>query len=240
MEEFSEEEWKQVEETLLLSLGVMQAMQAYLYTKGLDVRPAMAAAKRVLDHLDGETREPEALVEDLKLVTELEERLQKTPGYPPTWTDLERERWKLMGDAWSVDTTVRQWDVWVENLARPRLKQTLPELEQRLIKMAVDLTPEEFAGEEWMLPLRVELTEFMRRVYFQQVVVALYWEQASQHEWQELSEVARDNVLDLLKHVDKEYRQELMGEMPIADRRRLEAMEQWTTEEWAKADLIEP
>jgi hypothetical protein len=179
-------------------------------------------------------------LKDFETVKELEEKLQELPNYPPDWSLQEREGWKLLGDALLLDDIVGDWDKWVENLPRPRLTKSLPLLRARMEQLTIDAKPAEAGSTDWFLPVRVELAEFGRRVHFQKLTLVLYWEQASQEEWQALSETARDNVLSLLKHFDAELRKKILEEIPIADRRRLEAMEQWTPEDWAKAGLIEP
>jgi hypothetical protein len=215
-------------------------MRAYLFTVDVDVRPGMRAAARLLDYLDGETTDEEQTLKDFETVKELEEKLQELPNYPPNWSPQEQEGWKLLGDALLLDDIVGDWDKWVENLPRPRLTKSLPLLRARMEQLTIDAKPAEAGSTDWFLPVRAELAEFGRRVHFQKLTLVLYWEQASQEEWQALPETARDNVLSLLKHFDTELRKKILEEIPIADRRRLEAMEQWTPEEWAKADLIEP
>ena len=218
----------------------MHQMRAYLFSLGVDSRPALQATSQLLDALDGEPMEPEQAWQAMKLTDELSEKVEKLPNYPPDWTPKEREGWRLLSDALALDDKLQDWDKWVGNLPRPRLTKSLAELRACMGKVTAETRTYSFGSTEWFLPMRAGLADFERRLTFQKLVMIFYWEQASHNEWHELPSHARDNVLKLLKKVDEKDRQELLKELPMADRRRLEAMKQWTAEEWAQAGVIEP
>lgn len=240
MDDLSDEQREQLRESLELSWGVWQATCAYTLTIGLDVRPGMEAVMRLLMDLDGETTDAEQNLKDFETKEEVEEKLKKLPKFPPDWTLQEREGWKLLGDALLTDETVGIWDEWLENLPRPRLTKSLPQLRARMEKLTAEAKPSEDGSTEWFLPVRVELADCERRRSFQTLTVVFYWEQASHNEWHDLSSHMRDNLLELLNRFNEQGRQKVLEGLPIADRRRLEAMKQWTPEEWEQAGVIEP
>ena len=84
-----------------------------------------------------------------------------------------------------------------------------------------DLPAEEF--EDMALSLGTQRAEMKRRNRIRSIMAALYWEKQTPEWWAALPEKARK---DLGKVVSlwQEQREELLAELPIEDRRRLESM----------------
>ncbi len=223
-----------------MTIVTMQVLQAYAYSIGVDVRPGLYAAERLLEFINGKPMKEEEGKADMELLAEMHEKLEAAPGYPPKWTDAERERWKLLGDGWRMDEVIHRWDGWLDILGGGRFTKSLPLFRARVGKLTSELTASKMPTDEWLLPLRVELADFTRRIFFQRVALVFYWQQASQEDWQTVAEEDRDSARDFVEQFTEERLKKLLGDLPIAERRRLEAMKQWTPEEWAQAGVIEP
>ena len=89
-------------------------------------------------------------------------------------------------------------------------------------RMALGELPAEELG-DITLTLSSQMAELERRILFRSIILALYWEKQTPEWWAQLPEKAR---VDLGKVVARwqEEREELLGKLPIEDRRRLEAM----------------
>lgn len=73
------------------------------------------------------------------------------------------------------------------------------------------------------LSTQAQRAELSRRCQFQTAALALFWESRPPEWWAKLTAEARKKLEDLLVSWRAE-REKILGELPIADRRRLEAL----------------
>jgi hypothetical protein len=93
---------------------------------------------------------------------------------------------------------------------------------------------------DFQLSLTAEYAEVERRVKFRNAALSIYWEQMPQEKWDELEPEAKGRLLDLVAQWRTTFRKEYLESLPIADRRRLEAMEHFKPEDWQKPGVFEP
>ncbi|MGB8170234.1 MAG: hypothetical protein WCF18_22220 [Chthoniobacteraceae bacterium] len=86
------------------------------------------------------------------------------------------------------------------------------------------------------LTLAAQIAELNRRNLFRTAAAALYWEKQTPEWWAQLSPEARVRLKELTTHW-RERREEVLGALPLEDRRRLEAM---TLEDFNRPGACEP
>ena len=92
------------------------------------------------------------------------------------------------------------------------------------------------ALQDMTLTMSVELAELQRRIHFRNAVLALSWELAPPERWARLSPEQKRQTEDLLAEWRK-AKEEVLGALPLEDRRRLEAMRY---EDFDKPGTCEP
>jgi hypothetical protein len=86
------------------------------------------------------------------------------------------------------------------------------------------------------LALMAQLAELNRRTLFRRAAVALYWEKQTPEWWARLSPEARGDLEGLLEQW-RAQREGILSELPLEDRRRLEAM---TLEDFDRPGACDP
>jgi len=121
----------------------------------------------------------------------------------------------------------------------PMHLRTAAEIEEALARIRAGLAKgklDQDALQDMSLALSAEMAELQRRIYFRNAVHALSWELAPPERWAKLSPEQKRQTEDLLA-TWREAREEVLGALPLEDRRRLEALRY---EDFDKPGACEP
>jgi hypothetical protein len=204
---------------------------AHLRELGLEVDSFLEECGRLIAFLEGRSDE---WVDIAKFV----EKMAAFHGEMRALAALERqaERAKAVG---SIPSMLEAMDDLANRLRNPSdahtaasLKAAVEAARQRLARGEVPL--EEM--EELSLSSQAQAAELRRRNHFRMAVLALFWESRSPEWWASLTAPQRKNLEELLVSWRAE-RERILSELPIEDRRRLEALR---PEDFDKPGQLEP
>jgi hypothetical protein len=216
-------------------MQLMRQFYGYLITRDVDARPFIKACQVIIDADQGRAMSQEATDAALKTFHEFLDRLKALPDFPPQWSEEETKQWFAAGELLSFDLGTAEL---AEGMKDSRSAPFVPELNAMRDRIFEMLRRGENPREEFEnlhLSLTAEMGEVRRRRDFTTAVMNIYWESMPQEKWDELTPEARGQLTDMLAQWRGEFREELLGSLPLEDRRRLEAMEQFTPEEWDRA-----
>ena len=104
--------------------------------------------------------------------------------------------------------------------------RTAVEIEDALARIHVGLAEgklDKDALEDMRLTTSAEIAEVQRRIHFREAACLLYWEQWPPERWAKTSPEDRKTIEGALKQW-RDKREEVLGVLPLEDRRRLEAL----------------
>ena len=122
---------------------------------------------------------------------------------------------------------------------RPDAMRTAAELETELAAARQRLAQGEMPKDELeniALTVSAQMAELSRRSLFRRAALSLYWEKQTPEWWAKFSPEQRTGMQEQLANW-RENREELLSELPLEDRRRLEAM---TLEDFERPGATDP
>jgi hypothetical protein len=139
--------------------------------------------------------------------------------------ELERqaERAKVIG---SIPSLLDAVEGLAKRMSNPEDARTAASLQAEVEAARQRLARGEVPLEEMVdlsLSTQAQKAELSRRNQFRAAALALFWESRPPEWWAKLTDEARKELEDLLVSWRAE-REKILGELPIADRRRLEAL----------------
>jgi hypothetical protein len=203
----------------------------YLMTRGLDAKEFLDASAALEKVLDGDAPAEGVVERFTKTIDDFVVKLGALADYPPKFSREEKIKWITASRVFELEEGMNKM---VSDLAGtpddPRLA-VAKEFRKRLSEAVRGAGDFREVMEDLYLWMNTELGDVNRRIRFRNAAVAMYWEQMPQEKWDSLSPDDRAKLFELLELWRKE-RESLLGELPIADRRRLEAMEHYRPEDW--------
>ncbi len=94
--------------------------------------------------------------------------------------------------------------------------------------------------QDFLLTVIAQNAEVKRRLLFRTAALAIFWENAPQEKWDQLPDDTLESIFRLVLQWQETERERILGNMPLADRRRLEEMETYSVEQWSAPDVFEP
>lgn len=219
-------------------LGRTRELRDQLRPRAADLRAMGFEADSFLEECDRLIAFLEGRSEEWVEVAEFVEKLQVFSKEVSAFSDIQRqaERVKAVASIPSVLDAVENLAGRMSNPDDARMAASLQAaveaVRQRLARGEVPA--EEM--EDLSLSTLAQKAEFSRRSHFQTAGLALYWESRPPEWWAKLTAEARKELEELLVSWRAE-RDKILGELPIADRRRLEALR---PEDFDKPGALEP
>ena len=214
--------------------------RAYLLTRGVETREFFEACEVIQMAVLGHAQPEGAVRRAAQAFGRFIQQLNALPDFPPNWSEAERRQWALT-------SALLEFDDMLEKVARDFKGTKGEELALTAEKLRVEFNDLIRAGKnplevvrDFQLMVTAEQAEVLRRVKFRSAMLAIYWEQLPQEKWDEMTLEGKDQLLNLLKQWREGEREKIFSALPIADRRRLEAMEQWKPEDWGQSGPVEP
>ncbi len=236
-EDFSAEAFLQ---RITSAANLVRPYRAYLLTRGMDTREFFAACDLMQAAAAGQTREADAVNRAAKLFGAFIQQLKTLEDFPPNWTPEERRQWELTSD-------LLEFDVMLEDAAKDFQGTKSEGLAQTAVKLREEFKAAVQAGknpkeiiEDFHLMMSAEMGETMRRVKFRGAALLIYWDQMPEEKWDELTLEKQEQLVTMLKQWREGERERIFSSLPIADRRRLEALEQRKPEDWDQGGMMEP
>jgi hypothetical protein len=204
---------------------------AYLHEMGMEAEPFLEDCDRLVAFLEGRS---EAWVD----VSQFLEKMQAFHKEMREFAEIQRQAERINAVA-SIPSVLDA----VEDLAS-RLSNPDDERTAALLKASVEAARKRLAcGEEPLeemqdisLSANAQAGEVSRRNQFRTAALALFWESRPPEWWAKLTDEARKELEELLVSWRAE-REKILDEMPIEDRRRLEALR---PEDFDKPGALEP
>jgi hypothetical protein len=218
----------------------VRRMRAYLLSRGVDATEFLEACDLVQAAAAGRPQAEGAVSRAVKTVTAFVARLNELPDFPPPWSEEERKAWELTSDLLTCDELLAKSAEVFQGTKSEEFALTAKALRAQFNELIREGKNPLEVMRDFQLMLSAESGEVMRRVKFRTAMLAIYWEQLPQEKWDEMSLEGKDQLLEILKQWREGEREKTMSSLPIADRRRLEAMEQWGPEDWGKSGPVEP
>ena len=198
---------------------------------GLEVAPFLEECERLIAFLEGRS---EVWVDVAGFLEKITTFTNETRAY----FDLQRQAEQVNAVA-SIPSLLDAADVLARRLDNPddarsaaAIQAAVEAARQRLARGEVPM------GEmaDISLPTQAQKAELSRRSQFRAAALALFWESRPPEWWAKRTVKERKEIGELLGSWRAE-REKILGELPIADRRRLEALR---PEDFDKPDVLEP
>lgn len=129
-----------------------------------------------------------------------------------------------------------EWGGSSELRAAEELQQTLTRIHACIRRG--EMPTDEF--QDFLLTVIAQNAEVKRRLLFRTAALAIFWENAPQEKWDQLPDDTLESIFRLVLQWQETERERILGNMPLADRRRLEEMETYSVEQWSAPDVFEP
>jgi hypothetical protein len=208
---------------------------AYLLTQGLDVTDFFAAMVACERAEDGDAP-AESSDEAVEVVTAFIAKVDALPEFPPKFPKAEAAMWCLAGDILLGEDESAQSIALGLGLPEPSaaLKTEVESLRERLRKaLRAGKSPkEEF--DMFRIFLHAEIAEVNRQARFRDAATMMFWEVAPKCDWDSLTARERKQTKAALAKWKKGRREQVLSELPIEDRRRLERLDRIKPEDWDK------
>ncbi len=208
-----------------------------LRARGLETGPFISTCDALDAALSG--KNPAGDVPSLlKEFSAFGEKLSALPDWPPT--NPERAAAEMLsGMLLTLDDTVaifRRMGGSSELRAAEELQQTLTRIHACIRRG--EMPTDEF--QDFLLTVIAQNAEVKRRLLFRTAALAIFWENAPQEKWDQLPDDTLESIFRLVLQWQETERERILGNMPLADRRRLEEMETYSVEQWSAPDVFEP
>lgn len=208
-----------------------------LRARGVETGPFLATCDELQAALSGKSASSH-IPTLLNEFSAFGEKLSTLPDWPPA--DPERAAEDILeGMLLTLDDTVavfRRLGSRSELRAADELQHTLTKIHARVRKG--ELPTDELL--DFLLTVTAQNAEVKRRLLFRTAALAIYWENAPQEKWDELPDDSLDSIFRLVLQWQETERERILGNIPIADRRRLEEMETFTVDQWDAPGVFEP
>jgi hypothetical protein len=204
---------------------------AHLREMGIEVDSFLEECDRLIAFLEGRSDEWVDVAGFL-------EKLSAFSSEMRALAELERqaERAKVIG---SIPSLLDAVEGLAKRMSNPEDARTAASLQAEVEAARQRLARGEVPLEEMVdlsLSTQAQKAELSRRNQFRAAALALFWESRPPEWWAKLTDEARKELEDLLVSWRAE-REKILGELPIADRRRLEALR---PEDFDKPGAMEP
>ena len=217
----------------------VRRMRAYLFTRGVETREFLRACGVIQQAEAGRPQAEGAVKRAAQTFGIFMAQINALPDFPPPWTDAERRQWELAGDLMNFDDLLGDAAKDFQGTKAEGLALTAEKLRTEFqTAVQAGKNPVEIM-QDFQLMVTAEKAEVMRRAKFRNAVLVIYWEQLPQEKWDEMTLEGKEQLLKIIKQWREGEREKTFSVLPIEDRRRLEAMEQWGPEDWGKQGTIE-
>lgn len=215
--------------------GSFRQFRYYVLLHGLDPREFLEACDAILGR-GGPTPVSEAAGADasklVEIITSFAQKVTALPDFP-TEQDPSRARGWFMAcglfnmmldpaSPQSVDDSSER------DVARAAAREFYRRLEAA-VQRGEDVAP---IFEDLELFLATETGAVERRLKMFMARIMIYGQQMPQAKWDALDAKQKLELYELFQQWRGEHREEFLSTLPIEDRRKLEAMEQWGPEDW--------
>jgi hypothetical protein len=208
-----------------------------LRARGLETNAFLTTCNCLEAALNG-TASPDEIPRLLAEFSAFGQKLSSLPDWPPT--DPERAAAEVLaGMLLTLDDTVavfRRLGGESEIRAANELQHTLTRIHSRIRQG--EMPTDEF--QDFLLTVTAQNAEVKRRLLFRTAALAIYWENAPQEKWDALPDDALESIFRLVLQWQETERERILGNLPLADRRRLEEMETFNVEQWTTPGVFEP
>lgn len=198
---------------------------------GFEVDAFVEDCDRLITFLEGRS-------EEWVDVAEFPEKITAFSNEMNAFCHIQRQAERINTIA-SIPTMLDAVENLAKNLSNPTDARTAASLQagveaarQRLARGEVPVDE----LEDIALSTQAQKAELSRRSHFQAAGLALYWESRPPEWWAKLDDKARKDLEALLAQW-REEREKILGELPIADRRRLESLR---PEDFDKPGALDP
>jgi hypothetical protein len=203
--------------------------------QGLDLEPLLKDCDRMRALLEGEG-EPGFDVQTF--VARVEASMEEIEQAAHL-----RQQAEAIGDLMGLPAMIEQLEQRAAEMrkqsSRAEQSQTAAEIEEQLAAARRQLEQGELPVDEMEnvnLTLVARMAEIKRRMLFRSAAASLYWEKQTPEWWAQRSPEQRASMEGLVARW-RESREEILGELPLEDRRRLEAM---TLEDFDRPGACDP
>ncbi len=215
----------------------VQRFAFLLRARGVETQPFITTC----DELEAALKKGAASEELPRLLVSFSafgEKLEALADWPPK--DPERVATEMLaGMLLTLEDTVEVF----HKLGGPSELKVAAELQHTLTRIHTRIRQGEMPTDElqdFLLTVTAQNAEVRRRLLFRTAALAIYWENAPQSKWDELPDDALDGIFRLVLQWQETERERILGNLPLADRRRLEEMETFNVEQWAMPHVFEP
>lgn len=210
----------------------VRRMRAYLFTRGVETREFLDACELIRQAATGHPHGEGAVKRAAQTFGMFMAQLNALPDFPPQWTEAERLQWEQQSELLNFDEMLGQAAENFQGTTAAGLAVTAEKLRAEFqAAVQAGKNPAEIMR-DFQLMVTAENAEVTQRVKFRNAVLVMHWD--------ELPPEGKDQLLGIIKQWREGEREKTLSALPIEDRRRLEAMEQWRREDWGKSGLIEP
>ena len=209
----------------------LRPQAAHLREMGIEADSFLEDCDRLIAFLEGRSEEWVDVAQFLEKLTAFGNEMRE-------FAEIQRQAQRINAVA-SIPSMLDA----VENLAS-RLSNPDDARTAALLKASVEAARERLARgevplaemEDLSLSTQAQKAEMSRRSQFRAAALALFWESRPPEWWAKLTDEARNELEKLLVSWRAE-REKILGELPIEDRRRLEALR---PEDFDKPDAFKP
>ena len=223
-----------------VTIARVRTCRYYLWTRGVDAKEFLQACEDMDKVLAGGPMPEGGMERILAVIGDFTERLKKLPDFPPQWSEKEAAIWAGLSALMELeeDTHARIGGPG-DGSPRDARRDSLAALRERLQQALQNPGDAQEVLEDLRLETLTQKGELDRRQKFTVACTAIYWEQMPQEKWDSMDSATRGRFIELLGMWRAE-RENILSELPIADRRRLEAMEHFGPEDWKKPGVCRP
>jgi hypothetical protein len=209
----------------------LRLITAHLHEMGMEAEPFLEDCDRLIAFLEGRSEAWVDVAEFLGKITAFCNEMRE-------FTELQRQAERINAVA-SIPSVLDAVEGLAKRMSNPEDARMAAALQAEVEAARQRLARGEVPVEEMQdlsLSTQAQKAELSRRSQFRAAALTLFWESRSPEWWAQRTVEQRKELEDLLVSWRAE-REKILGELPIADRRRLEALR---PEDFDKPGALDP